>query len=109
MTITCPRCARPLYPRTARRTDDGWICANARSCGKARAALPRIEDLRWMAAHGESAQGAAARLGITKAEALRRWCVRHDIEDVWRTLRARDPLDLDPGRQIQRLGWEAVA
>ncbi len=60
----------------------GW---NAEACAR------RLEDLAWMADTGESASGAAERLGMTLS-ALERWCDRH-ARDLWRRLSARDPVD----------------
>lgn len=37
--------------------------------------LDRIEDLEWMAAHGETLEGAAARLGM-RAASLETWLLR---------------------------------
>ena len=37
--------------------------------------LDRIEDLEWMAAHGETLEGAAARLGM-RAASLETWLTR---------------------------------
>ena len=77
--LTCPKCRRPLYPRLVRRTDDGYVCADPRACGKARVVAERHEDLDWMARTGETTWGAAERLGITH-KALLKWCDRHDKE-----------------------------
>lgn len=82
--------------------------AERREAVRADPMFMRLEDLRWMAEHGECAEGAAARLEVTPA-ALAKWCTVHGQTDLWHTLRARDPWPLDPHRQIQRLGWEAVA
>lgn len=54
----------------------------------AQQAAERREDLAWMAATGETTEGAAARLGIT-ADALERWCLKH-AHQTWRALRAND-------------------
>ena len=32
MTLTCPACHTPLYPRLAKRTDNGWACADDLGC-----------------------------------------------------------------------------
>lgn len=53
----------------------------------------RIEDLEWFVATGESAQGAARRLGVSH-DSLDRWCRRHAWE-LWQQLRTRDPMPLD--------------
>ena len=111
---TCAKCARDLYPRLARRTEEGWACADARGCSVARTARARhvaiAEDIAWMAEHGESAIGAARRLGM-RADMFERWCRQHRdlLGDAWARLRARDPWSLDPRKQVQRAGWERVA
>jgi len=51
----------------------------------------RLEDLRWMAATGECASGAAKRIG-TNVKNLEKWCRRHDA-DLWRRLMAQEPRD----------------
>lgn len=51
----------------------------------------RLEDLAWMADTGESAVGAAERLGV-EHEALEKWLRRHDL-GLWHRLAARDPVD----------------
>ena len=79
----CAKCDRDLYPRLARRTEEGWACANRHSCGKAeairRSNVERAEDLAWMAATGETFDGAAERLGMTRA-ALDAWSRTHAPE-----------------------------
>lgn len=72
----CARCEADLYPRLARRTEEGWACADRLGCGR-RAATKRrnderAEDLAWMAAGGETLAGAAERLGIS-VDALTEW------------------------------------
>lgn len=52
----------------------------------------RAENVAWLAATGESATGAARRLGITY-KALEKWARRNAPED-WRRLRANDPCDI---------------
>ena len=85
---TCARCSHPLYPRLARRTDDGYACADRRGCAlrkaqqrrRAQAAqtlADRLEDAAWMARGGETLTGAADRLGVT-ASALDALLRRHD-------------------------------
>lgn len=51
----------------------------------------RREDLEWMASTGESAEGAAARMGLSYG-ALERWAHRH-AREVWSVLVARNPRD----------------
>lgn len=51
----------------------------------------RLEDLTFMADTGESAEGAAERLGISH-DALEIWTRRHAPE-LWKRLVARDPRD----------------
>lgn len=51
----------------------------------------RLEDVRWMAATGESLSGAANRLGIT-TDALEVWGRRHDRESL-ALLIAHEPKD----------------
>lgn len=68
----------------------------------------RLEDLKWMADTGESATGAAARLGIGYS-ALEVWLRRHD-RALWRRLVARDPRDPSfrsnqpPGTYLRKTG-----
>lgn len=52
----------------------------------------RLDDLAWMAATGECASGAAARLGTT-TDALEQWCKRHGLTPEWQRLNAREPRD----------------
>lgn len=87
-----------------RRKDGPGICArcaNARVKGDRAAArraeqdkqrADRIEDLEWMAEHGESLIGAAARVGITES-ALEHFLVRNERRDVLEVLRRRNPRD----------------
>jgi len=93
---TCARCDADLYPRLARRTDEGWACAERVGCGvrraKAAKARDRIEDIQYMAATGESASGAAARLRI-KREALESFCRKHGLRAEWHKLLDREPRD----------------
>lgn len=51
----------------------------------------RLEDLTWMADTGESAVGAAARLGITR-DALEKWCHNNDHDELYARLHRRDPV-----------------
>lgn len=53
----------------------------------------RLEDLAWMVESGESAEGAAHRMGITTLS-LERWA-RHYAPELWTLLVARNPLPLD--------------
>jgi hypothetical protein len=50
----------------------------------ARRQAARLEDLTFMADHGETHIGAAERIGMT-VDALDRWCHRHDAK-VWNRL-----------------------
>lgn len=52
----------------------------------------RLDDLRWLLATGESADGAAYRLGVSST-ALEKWCQRHGHTDLWNALVARNPRD----------------
>ena len=49
--------------------------------------LDRIEDLEWMAAHGETLEGAAARLGM-RAVSLETWLTRAHRAHLLRALSA---------------------
>ena len=51
----------------------------------------RLEDLTWMAETGESASGAAHRLGLNR-DALEKWCA-NNATDLWRQLMANEPRD----------------
>lgn len=53
----------------------------------------RAEDVAFLAATGESAVGAAERLGITYM-ALEKWCQQNMLHE-WRTLVARNPAGVD--------------
>ena len=48
----------------------------------------RLEDLAWMAAHGETHHGAAKRLGIS-TNALQAWCRKH-APKLWAALVRND-------------------
>lgn len=48
----------------------------------------RLDNLRFLAATGESLEGAAQRLGITVAS-LDTWCRRHGHTDLYQQLAAR--------------------
>ena len=52
----------------------------------------RAEDVRFLAASGECATGAAHRLGMTVA-ALEKWCRVAGLRAEWAALRAREPAD----------------
>lgn len=65
-----------------KRCADYWAARNAE----------RAEDVRWMAATGEHAMGAAQRLGLTYA-AFEQWA-RRNTPDEWAALIARNPRDL---------------
>lgn len=47
-----------------------------------------------MHANGESAAGAARRLGMSRA-AFEKWARRH-VPHLWHSLRLRDPIPIDP-------------
>ncbi len=66
-------------------------CKARRSC-KAR---DRHDDLLHMAATGEHAMGAAARLGLS-VDTLYSWCRRHGELALYETLAGRIMLTLDP-------------
>jgi len=66
-------------------------------------ARQRIEDLEWMAAHGESLNGAARRLGLSVG-GVESFCVKHKRVDLSRTLRARNPQSLTNPAQVR---WSA--
>lgn len=118
--LTCGRCERALYPHLARTTDDGY--AHAADCPrlcaidgcekphKARGYCNRhyiawkdhgnplagrtweLEDIEWMVQHGESLDGAAARVGLrpgSLADALR----RQGRRDLCDRLIAQNPHD----------------
>lgn len=71
---TCARCGRSLYPRTARPTEHGYVCARKDVCA-------RMEDVMFMLSTGEDLPGCAARLGLRDA-AFARWLWRHAPELV---------------------------
>lgn len=86
----CCRCEADLYPRLARRTEEGWACAGRLPCGRRAASRrrndERAEDLAWMAASGETLAGAAERLGIS-TDALTEWGRRFDQAELVGRLR----------------------
>jgi len=93
---TCARCEADLYPRLARRSERGWVCAHRSGCvrraRRAETASARTEDIRWLVETGESATGAAQRLGLTR-DGLEAFCRRNGLRDELRTLLERDPRD----------------
>lgn len=78
----CHRC----YERD-RKGEKGRL----RKAEDARVRTERLEDLHWMAEHGECLEGAAARLGITVG-AVEKFLTRFDPE-LLRTLSLRNPRD----------------
>lgn len=99
--LTCTRCHQPLYPRTCRRTPDGLTHADRcqRPCDVDGCTLPHlargycrqhyaalvegkqprtidlaafVEDVEWMAATGETWEGALRRLGLAGDTCARR-------------------------------------
>lgn len=76
---TCSRCAHVAYKAKARAERE-------------RARSDRIEDLRWMADHGESLIGAASRLDITES-ALEHFLVRHECRDLLAVFISHNPRD----------------
>jgi hypothetical protein len=52
-------------------------------------AKARVEDLTFMAAHGETAEGAAERLGIS-TEGLRKWLDAAERLDLFEALRTNE-------------------
>lgn len=65
----------------------------------------RAEDLAWMAAHGETVNGAADRLGINR-KSLEKWCHRNTPE-LWRQLVANEATDARVRRGAIR-GWRVA-
>ena len=65
----------------------------------------RIEDLAWMAAHGETVDGAADRLGINR-KSLEKWCHRNTPE-LWRQLVANEATAARVRRGAIR-GWRVA-
>lgn len=53
----------------------------------------RAEDVRWLAATGESLTGAAKRLGIGR-DGLEKWCTLNGMRGELNKLRAREPADV---------------
>jgi hypothetical protein len=106
--LTCSSCSGRLYPRTARRSETGWVHADHRTClahrrnvEARRRAQERAEDVRWMAETGECLTGAAKRLGTT-AEALEKWLRLQCMDDERVTLLGREPLGLGWHRRTKR-------
>lgn len=50
---------------------------------------PRAEDLAFMATWGETPDGAAARLSLSR-DTLERWCQRKNLNDLWAALVANE-------------------
>lgn len=69
----------------------------------------RIEDVRWMHDNGECAIGAARRLGI-EFSVFEKWA-RRNVPDLWASMRARDPLPLNPleAQKVQVQRWALLA
>lgn len=62
--------------------------------GAAERAIARrdlIDDLQWMAEHGETAPRAAARVGKSLS-GLEAWCRGNDCVDTWRALLGNAPM-----------------
>jgi len=98
---TCCRCDADLYPRLARRSEWGWTCAHRSGCARRAIARDRCEDIKWMADNGESATGAAARLGISR-ENLENQCRRYGLTEQWHRLMIRDPRDHNRAPNYER-------
>jgi hypothetical protein len=65
----------------------------------------REEDVRWMHQHGESAVGAARRLGISSS-GFHQWCRRQGLLPLWQAMADRNPVGLgvnqyDPNRRVR--------
>jgi hypothetical protein len=67
-------------------------------------ATSRVEDLTFMADHGETTTGAAQRLGLS-SDALERWCHRHQLAGLLARLvaNAHQPGRLPTGHVANRL------
>lgn len=68
---------------------DTWIASAASAATARRRASARIEDLEFMAAHGEHFDNAARRVGLTP-NSLERWLFRHDRIDLVQALRGTE-------------------
>lgn len=95
--LTCSSCSGRLYPRTARRSETGWVHADHRTClahrrnvEARRRAQERAEDVRWMAETGECLTGAAKRIGLARGT-LERWLRDHGMRDTLAALQSREP------------------
>ena len=55
-----------------------------------------IEDLEFLDESGVGAIEAAQRSGFASANAMSLWLREHDANDLWQSLRARDPSGADP-------------
>lgn len=53
-----------------------------------------LEDLTFLDQHGAGAYEAARRCGFPSVAALEKWAARHGHNDLWRSLRTRDPRGL---------------
>jgi hypothetical protein len=60
----------------------------------------RLDDLAWMAVHGENTYGAAERLG-TSREYLDKWA-RRNAPAIWAELIDHDPLPVTGHRPSRR-------
>lgn len=64
----------------------------------------RLEDVAFMAAHGESLSGAARRLGIG-ASALEAWLRRNGAPHLTDALRVNEPRDHNRSADGSRVTW----
>jgi hypothetical protein len=87
-------CERPHYGRGYCKKHYGNVIKGQvpRREREQQATTARLEDLHFMAEHGESLIGAAHRLGISE-RALEMWLKRQGAEALTADLRSRNPRD----------------
>lgn len=106
MTLTCPLCTGPLYPRLVKRTDEGWqhvqcpVESPADRERRARACLADLaEDVDWMVETGETIAGVMRRTGRDR-KALQKALSRIGRGDLYRTLVAREQAAVGVERRV---------
>ncbi|WP_067428468.1 hypothetical protein [Nocardioides jensenii] len=95
--LDCYLCGTRLAGSMARATPNGLRCpGRTADCNRratiARVRAERVEDLRWMAEHGEGLHGAARRIGM-KWKSVEQLLRRANERDLLTTLIRNNPHD----------------